>query len=297
LPMLRQARIEGTVHPKLNTAITATGRLSSSQPNGQNMPPEVRELIIAEHGGELEEVDFSQLEMVGAATCSGCKALIYDLGHGVDVHSNTATKVFGAGQAEEKRKLAKNVNFGVLYGGKAFGLSKQTGVDRATIQELIDAFYDSYPGVAKWQRAVYEQVVDNMETHDVKNGEQRYCSTWVLPVSGRKFKFIESEAPSWLRRKTKRSFSFSPNHTANYPIQGFAGGDIVMYGLWYLWQDLRQTYTKIYFRLTVHDSILIERPHGWVLDGHYNDMNRAIEKRFNLPINLHVDVESGLNWR
>ena len=297
LPMLRQAKIEGTVHPKLNTAITATGRLSSSQPNGQNMPPEVRELIVTGHGGELEEVDFSQLEMVGAATCSGCKELIYDLGHGVDVHKNTATKVFGAAQAETKRKLAKNVNFGVLYGGKATGLSKQTGVDRTTVQELIDAFYDAYPGVAKWQRSLFENVVDNMEAHDVKNGEQRYHSDYTLPVSGRKFRFIESEAPAWVRRRTGRSYSFSPNHTANYPIQGFAGGDIVMYGLWYVWQDIRSTYNRIYFRLTVHDSILLEKPSGWVLDAHYNNMNRAIESRFKLPIKLHVDVESGPNWR
>ena len=298
LPMLEQARIQGTVHPKLNTAITATGRLSSSQPNGQNMPPEIRELIIADDYRVLEEVDFSQLEMVGAATLSGDKALIYDLGHGVDVHKNTGTKVFGAAQAEAKRTLAKNVNFGVLYGGKAYGLSKQTGVDRATIQELIDAFYTSYPGVAKWQRGLFEQVVDNMEAHDVKDGEQRYHSDYILPQSGRKFRFIETEAPSWLRKKTGRKYSFSPNHTANYPIQGFAGGDIVMYGLWYLWAAIRRTkaLSEIRFRLTVHDSILLDRPKNYDLSRLYDSMNDAIKTRFNLPVDLHVDVESGLNW-
>ena len=295
LPMLSQARIEGTVHPKLNTAITATGRLSSSQPNGQNMPPEVRELILAETGHELTEVDFSQLEMVGAATCSGDKQLIYDLGHGVDVHYNTASKVFGTDQAEAKRKLAKNVNFGVLYGGKAYGLSKQTGVDRATIQELIDAFYSTYPGVAKWQRALFEEVVDNMETHDVKNGEQRYHSDYTLPVSGRKFRFIETEAPAWVRRKTGRSYSFSPNHTANYPIQGFAGGDIVMYGLYQLWIAARQEGIK--FLLTVHDSILIEHKKGVRVDSAVFKMCNDIERKFKLPVALHCDIETGPNWR
>ena len=300
LPMIRQARVEGTVHPKLNTAITATGRLSSSNPNGQNMPPEVRELIIPSTCvRELEEVDFSQLEMVGAATLSKDTQLIYDLRHGVDIHANTATKVFGAEQAEEKRKLAKNVNFGVLYGGKAYGLSKQTGVDKATIQDLIDAFYSTYPGVSKWQRSLFENVVDSMEAHDVKDGEQRYHSDYVLPVSQRKFRFIETEAPNWIRRKTHRKFSFSPNHTANYPIQGFAGGDIVMYGLWYLWKSIRNILPMrtAQFRLTVHDSILLERPQDWDFNHYYDSMCDAIGKRFNLPVKLHVDVEAGLTWR
>ena len=295
LPMLQQANIDGTVHPKLNTTVTRTGRLSSSEPNGQNMPEEVRKLIeVQNEYHQLEEVDFSQLEMVGAACLSGDKALIYDLNHGVDVHENTATKVFGAAQAKAKRKLAKNVNFGVLYGGKAPGLSKQTGVEQDTIKKLIDAFYTSYPGVARWQRKVFEDVVDNMEAHDVKDGEQRYHSDYTLPVSARKFRFIETESPLWVRRKTGRGYSFSPNHTANYPIQGFTGGDIVMYGLWYLWTVLRN---RVKFRMTVHDSILLERELDVDLHEEYDDMISAIEKRFNLPVHLHVDVESGYNWR
>lgn len=299
LPMIRQAKIGGTVHPKLNTAITSTGRLSSSQPNGQNMPPEVRALIVAPTGRELEEIDFSQLEMVGAATLSNDKALIRDLRNGVDIHENTATSVFGKSQAKAKRKLAKNVNFGVLYGGKATGLSKQTGVDRNTIQDLIDAFYSHYPGVAEWQRELFEIVVDNMEAYDVKDGEQRYNSDYILPVSGRKFRFIETTAPTWVKAKTHRAFSFSPNHTANYPIQGFAGGDIVMYGLWSLWKEMRENFTmgEIQFRMTVHDSILLERPKEWELDKMYDGMIEAIGVRYNLPVTLHVDVESGPNWR
>jgi DNA polymerase I-like protein with 3'-5' exonuclease and polymerase domains len=283
LPMIRQALCEGTVHPNLNTAVTVSGRLSSTSPNGQNMPPIVRELIEAD---EIEEVDFSQLEVVGAATLSGDKQLIYDLQHGVDIHKNTATTVFGPSLAEEKRKLAKNVNFGVLYGGKAYGLSKQTGVDKETIQELIDAFYTSYPGVATWQRSLFENIVDNMEAC--------YASMYTLPTSGRRFQFVETEAPDWVKKKTHRSFSFSPNHTANYPIQGFAGGDIVMYGLWWLWTQVR---TEADFLLTVHDSILIKKDRGTDLSPYYLSMNQEIEKKFNLPVNLHVDVETGQQWR
>ena len=298
LPMMRQALIGGTVHPKLNTAITSTGRLSSSNPNGQNMPPEIRELIEAQAGNRIDELDFSQLEMVGAATLSGDPKMIHDLNHGVDIHYNTAASVFGADNAEEKRKLAKNVNFGVLYGGKAGGLSKQTGVDKDTITQLIEAFYDSYPAVAKWQRKLFEDVVDNMEAHDILCGEQRYRSDYILPRSGRKFRFIETEAPAWLRARTHRKFSFSPNHTANYPIQGFAGGDIVMYGLTHLWREVRRDWNwdAVRFRVTVHDSIMLERDARIDLTDYYNTAIGAIEKHFNLPVHLQFEVETGYHW-
>jgi DNA polymerase I-like protein with 3'-5' exonuclease and polymerase domains len=298
LPMLNQSRTHGTVHPKLNTAVTSTGRLSSSAPNGQNMPEVVRRLIIADHYNELEEIDFKQLEMVGAACASRDKQMIHDLTHDVDIHYNTAAKVFGVDQADDKRKLAKNVNFGVLYGGKAFGLSKQTGVDKGTVQKLIDAFYTRYPRVAAWQREVFTEVVDNMEAHDVKGGHQRYRSDWVLPISGRKFRFLETEAPPWLVKKTGRKYSFSPNHTANYPIQGFAGGDIVMRGLHHLWCTVRDQYIMdvVQFRMTVHDSILLERPKGVDLMPEYQEMCAYIESHFNLPVKPEVDVEAGSTW-
>jgi DNA polymerase I-like protein with 3'-5' exonuclease and polymerase domains len=299
LPMLRQARINGTVHPKLNTSITSTGRLSSSQPNGQNMPPEVRKLITATSADKvLEEIDYSQLETVCAAALSWDTNLIDDLKHGVDIHYNTAAQVFGQDNAKEKRKLAKNVNFGILYGGKARGLSLTTGVDETTIKKLIDAFFDSYPGVRTWQKEFFEDVVDNMVPHDVRTGVQRYRSDYVLPISGRKFRFIETQAPDWIQRKTGRPFSFSPNHTANYPIQGFAGGDLVMEGLVWLWRQVRSCYDwdDVKFRLTVHDSMLLERYNYINLASEYEDMCWHIQRTFKLPVEIKVDVDSGFNW-
>lgn len=296
-PFVETSKIQGCVYPKLNTAITGTGRLSSSQPNGQNMPPTARQLVTAGDGMEMEELDFSQLEMVGAATVSGCQALIYDLNAGKDVHYETASRVFGAAQAKAKHKLAKNVNFGVLYGGKAPGLSKQTGVDKDTIQELIDSFFKLYPGVKAFQKGMYEEVVDAMRPYDVKDGEQRYYSDWLLPASGRKFRFVENEAPVWLRNKTGRKWSFSPNHTANYPIQGFAGGDIVMAALLHMWASMRRDYLGVKFRMTVHDSILIEKPAGLDLDKYYKAACTYVEGKFNLPLPLEYDVESGKTWQ
>jgi DNA polymerase-1 len=260
------------------------------------MPEDARKLCVALPEHEMEELDFSQLEMVGAAAGSKCPDLIYDLTHGVDIHKNTATTVFGADQAEAKRKLAKNVNFGVLYGGKAPGLSKQTGVDRDTIQKLIDAFYSRYPAIARWQKQVYEDVLDGMEPLDVRDGEQRYKSDWILPNSGRKFRFVETEAPMWLRKKINRKWSFSPNHTANYPIQGFAGGDIVMHALWWLWASIRQSKLDVKFRMTVHDSIIIEKLAGLDLRSHYDDACHQTVVKYGLPVPLGYDVETGITW-
>jgi DNA polymerase I-like protein with 3'-5' exonuclease and polymerase domains len=300
LPMLAQARVGGTVHPKLNTAVTATGRLSSSQPNGQNMPPVVREMLHAESNDRvLEEVDYSQLETVCAAALSECDDLINALNDGRDIHLTTATSVFGVLKAKQMRKIAKAVNFGILYGGKAKGLSLSTGVDEGTIKKLIDAFFTEFPGVKTWQKQFFEDIVDGMEALDIKDGEQRYKSDYVLPRSRRKFRFIETQAPAWIRKKTGRRFSFSPNQTANYPIQGFAGGDVAMHGLVWLWRNIREDYAmdEVMFRLTVHDSMLLERPSEVDLTARYASMCKAVEREFSLPVEVNVDVESDFYWR
>ena len=286
MPMIRQANIQGTVHPKLNTAITATGRLSSSAPNGQNMPPIVRELIEAHHKEwRMEELDFSQLEIVCAAALSGCPDLAYDLNHGVDVHERTAQG--------GSRKVAKAVNFGVLYGGKAHGLSKLTGVEKPKIVRLIKAFYNAYPRVKQWQEEFFREVVTNMVPYRIEEGCQRYKSTITLPNSKRRFTFKETKAPSWVRKRTGSKWAFSPNHTANYPIQGFAGGDVVMRALYYLWCDLRNI---AWFRLTVHDSILIEKAYDDDFTDVYDQVCEVVKLYYNLPVPLNYDVETDTHW-
>jgi len=297
----------GTIHPKLNTTITATGRLSSSQPNGQNMPPVVRALAMAQDkvnsdgtdlSNRIYEIDFKQLEMVAVACISGCKRMLAALARGDDLHYLSGKKVFGwtceADMTEADRKVVKAVNFGVLYGGKAKGLAYLTGVDQDIIQKLIDGFYREFPGVAKWQRRIFEEVCDNMMPLDVKEGVQRYCSNWTLPISGRQFMFTESEAPAWLRKKTRRKWSFSPTQTSNYPIQGFAGGDIVMFALTWLWRNTE----GVRYILTVHDSIIIESCKDSVyINSMVEVMCKQTSANFNLPLQLHCDVESGTHWK
>ena len=305
-PFLEHMKVSGgTVHPKLNTTITATGRLSSSQPNGQNMPGIVRKLVAIKGNllsnnlsKKIYEIDFTQLEMVAVACISGCADMIHALRRGDDLHYLSGRKVYGwkdeSDMTGPARKIVKQVNFGVLYGGKASGLSHQTGVRRDIIQNLIDGFYTAFPGVAIWQKDIFTEVVDQMVALDVKDGVQRYGSLWTLPISGRKFMFQEAEAPGWLRKKTGRPWSFSPTHTSNYPIQGFAGGDIVMYALSWLWRN----HNTMRYLLTVHDSIIIETAHTQhFVEQAVEDMCKATAKHFNLPLDLHCVVEGGTHWK
>ena len=298
-PMSESMAIQGTIHPKMNTAQTATGRLSSSQPNGQNMPPVVRELIIPKNPlNHIYEIDFKQLEMVAVACISGCPAMIAALQRGDDLHYLSGKTVMGWSQpsdmTEADRKIVKAVNFGVLYGGKAPGLSYQTGVKRDIVQKLINGFFKQFPGIAMWQSKVFTDVVDNMYPYDIKEGEQRYASMWTLPLTGRRFTFTETLSPGWLRKKTHRKWSFTPTQTSNYPIQGAAGGDFVMYALYWLWLE-KSNYR---FLLTVHDSLIIETNESLssVQDA-VTDMCAATTQHFALPVSLHCDVSVGKHWK
>ena len=304
-PFLATGKVQGCIYPKLNTTVTNTGRLSSSNPNGQNCPPLARELVVpAQPNSEIVEIDFSQLEMIGAAALSGDYRMIEDIKGGMDLHYETGRSVMGwqspSDMKKEDRKLVKNVNFGVLYGGKATGLSKQTGVDKAIVEKLINSFYNRYPRVAAWQKETLDYVRDNKEAYDVKDGEQRYSTLYELPNSGRRFRFVEAKAPTWLRQKSGRGYSFSPQHTANYPIQGFAGGDIVMYALYWLWVVMRSYpyyQDNVKFRMTVHDSIMLETKEDVKIETIVNQMCADTATHFNLPVALHADVERGKYWQ
>lgn len=300
-PFLHISSVQGTIYPKLNTTVTASGRLSSSSPNGQNVPPEARALIKAKDGNELVEIDFSQLEVVASACVTGCKALQGALSNGEDIHYNSGQGIMGwrspSDMTKEDRTLVKNVNFGAIYGGKAGGLAKQTGVDRGKIQKLIDAFYTKYPQVARWQRNLFEEIVSNMEPYKIQGGEQTYYSKYTEPFSGRKFVFKEVASPDWLRKKTGRGWSFSPNQIYNYPIQGFAGGDIVMYALTEFWRIIKKRDDGVKFRMTVHDSILVEAGYGYALSTAMRLACTNTEKHFNLPVKLSFEEKRGTTWQ
>lgn len=301
LPFLAATTSVTTVHPKYHMCSTNTGRLSSANPNGQNMPPDARECFIAEHG-YFHEIDFKQLEIVALAMVSQDPQLIQDLKNGEDVHYNSGRSVMGwkrpSDMTDATRRTVKSVNFGLIFGGTANGLAFSTGIARSTVSALIKSFYKRYPRVEEWQEDFYREVVGNMRPAGIEDGEQTYCSKVLLHLSKRWFYFQEHKSPPWLRRKMGRAFSFKPTETKNYPVQGFAGGDIVMMALVELYKRLRQCIDNTKFRCTVHDSIGIDTDlTAGQLAGHMTAVCQQIRTRYNIPFNLEFDIKSGPYWK
>ncbi len=291
---------QGRIYPKLNMAATGTGRLSSSNPNGQNMPPEARNLCEASNG-TMFEIDFKQLEVVGLAVLSKDPTLINDLMLGKDIHFESGKTVMGwtnpSDMTDKDRKIVKGVNFGLIYGGGAKGISLSTGTDVKIVKALIKSFYGRYPGVADWQEDFYTSVTSKLAVAGMEKGEQIYHSLVEDPTSGRRFYFKEAPAPQWVRAKTGRRFSFKPTETKNYPVQGFAGGDIVMVALTLLWERLyHRESTEI--RMTVHDSILVdtgmtETELRTIMD----DVCAETMHIIGITVPLTFDITSGIYWQ
>jgi DNA polymerase I-like protein with 3'-5' exonuclease and polymerase domains len=301
-PFLELTKKVPTIHPKMNMNATVTGRLSSSQPNGQNMPDIARKCFISEHG-QLYEIDFKQLEMYSVAAISDDHQLIDDLHNGVDIHYKTGCDVMGwqtpSDMTEEGRRAVKAVNFGLLYGGGANSLARTAGLPVKIVKDLIKAFYARYKRVAEWQKEFFTEVTQNLTPAGIEEGEQIYESLVRLPISERLFYFKERKSPKWLRQKTGRKYSFKPTETKNYPVQGFAGGDIVMDALVLLYEIMqKQEYKSTKLRMSVHDSILVDtKLNVLALSGHMDTVCRAIETRYQLPFKLEFDIKSGKHWK
>jgi DNA polymerase I-like protein with 3'-5' exonuclease and polymerase domains len=299
--MLEQAaETGGTIHPNINLCVTSTGRTSSSKPNGQNMPPEVRGCIQS-HYGNLIEIDFKQLEVYAAAILSGDPQLLDDLIHGRDVHYEIGKTVMGwktpADQTEETRRAVKAVTFGILYGAGAAGISDSSGLPIAQAKALIKEFYKRYPMIRQWHIDMTEEVHDNRQVHGFKDGEQVYISSYGIPYDNRYWAYTEKAAPDWVRRKTGRKFDFKVTEIKNYPVQGFAGGDIVMVAIALLNHVIRHMPCTV-LRLTVHDSILVDTDQDpSVIDNKMSQVIKLLTGWFNLPVDLKYEMKSsGTHW-
>lgn len=298
-PFLHKAAVQGTLHPKMHMVSTATGRGSSSDPNGQNMPPEARQCFHATNG-QFHDIDFKQLEVCALAVLSQDTQLIQDIKDGVDLHYETGRRVMGwktpKDMTKKTRTIVKAVNFGLIYGGGANTLSKQSGAPVKMVKDLIKGFYARYPRVAEWQEEFYTEVVSNLYPDGVEDGEQVYASDVTLATSGRKFHFRERKSPLWLIHKTGRKFSFKPTETKNYPVQGFAGGDIVMDVLVELYKRLEKHKTTC-IRMSVHDSILIDTSLGVkAITSAMEGACSTVKKKYALPFDLKFDLESSQHW-
>lgn len=310
--VLKNVYPDGRVHPNYNHALTATSRLSCSNPNLQNQDPETKRFFRPLRGSLFVEFDFKQLEVCALAHLSGDRQLIEDIRCGVDLHYETGKTVFGwrspSEMDDDTRRAVKGVNFGLIYGGTAAGLSDTTGQPKHIVQALIDAFYSRYPYVKIWQNRNISAVHDDRQYNGgvyTELGYPKGHSVLVPAPTGRKYVFHEYDAPEWLRSKGTLT-SFSPTEIKNYPVQGFATGDIVPITLAVLmqrWAEHREIHAMPCN--TVHDSFmfecvredidsLIEMVNNEVIPG----VMFVLEDTFGikLAVPLKVDVKVGPNW-
>ncbi len=272
----------GRVHTSYNQAVTTTGRLSSSDPNLQNIPirseegKEIRKAFTAEDGNLLIAADYSQIELRLMAHFSGDNVLGDAFAHGEDIHAATAAAVNQVALQDVTRSMrrrAKIINFGILYGMSAFGLSKQLSVNRGEAQAFIDAYFAQYPAVRRFME----------ETLDLARA-QGYVET----LLGHRVYVPEINAKNGLHRK-------SAERTAiNAPLQGSAA-DIIKVAMIHLHARLAKEMSEARMILQVHDELVVECPEAMASDVSAI-MREEMESVTQLHVPLIVDIGQGKNW-
>lgn len=257
---------DGKVHPNINHALTKTGRLSCSKPNLQNQTSAggIKNCFISRHGdeGSIVEVDFSQLEVVGLAVLSGDKRLKQDITDGVDIHTELYRAVYGKSPTKAERKAFKPLTFGLIYGAGVNTLAKNAGVDKAVAKKFVLEFYARYPQVLMYHENIIDIAKENRHVtpeHDPVSKLPIGVYIHQLPT-GRMFAFREYNSDY-----KPGTMSFSPTELKNWPIQGFATGDVVPAVMGKLVQQIYKYTCRTAFTITVHDS--------FVFDVHQSELN------------------------
>jgi DNA polymerase-1 len=278
-----QADSNSRVHTTFQAAATATGRLSSVNPNLQNIPirtelgREIRAAFIAAPGMKLLSADYSQIELRLLAHLSGDPLLVRAYANGDDIHTLTASEVFGvpaASMDKETRNRAKAVNFGIVYGISAFGLAAQLGIPQAEARAYIDRYFARYEGV----KAFIEKTLEATR----KTGSVRTMFGRVRPIPD-----IESRNPN--------QRGFAERTAVNTPLQGTAA-DLIKLAMIALEKKLGEHRLKTRMVLQVHDELLFEVPDGEAADVE-ELVHAEMEGVVKLDIPLVVDLGFGPNWR
>ena len=295
--------IDEFIHGKLNHTATVTGRLSSTNPNLQNISNNpIKQIFNSRfNDGVIVEVDFNQLEVVALAHVTRDIQLIRDISGGVDIHSALYEGLFGRKPTKEERKPFKARTFQLIYGAGAKAIAKQAGCSLDEAKKFVDVFYTRYPQVAKWHTEFAEQV-ERESTYELnEDGLREKVKTFVLHTeTGRKFLFKEYfNEGSW----STRTYNFSPTELKNYPIQGLATGDIVPMMLGIIFRALEGR-DDVKMVNTIHDSLMFDvagsAATGFIkeITNILKDTHKYFEERFKVPLalKLNAGVSVGKNW-
>ena len=271
----------GRVHTSYHQAVTATGRLSSSDPNLQNIPirneegRRIRQAFIAREGFTVVAADYSQIELRIMAHLSQDQGLINAFTQGKDIHRSTAAEIFGVALDEvtsEQRRNAKAINFGLIYGMSAFGLSRQLSIGRADAQSYMDLYFKRYPGVQTFM-------------HDIR--EKAKAQGYVETLFGRRLYLPDINSSNGMRRKAAERVAI------NAPMQGTAA-DIIKRAMIQLDQTL-QNDPDIAMIMQVHDELVFEVRSEKV--AFYSELIKTqMESAADLVVPLIVEVGQGMNW-
>ena len=272
----------GRLHTSFNQTVTATGRLSSSDPNLQNIPVRgewgrrIREGFIADDGCVLVSADYSQVELRILAHISGDAGLADAFKKDIDIHTKTAAELFGTPAEEvtgEMRRVAKIVNFGVIYGMSPYGLSEALGISPKEAGMYIDQYFGNHGGVRDYIKTVIETAK-----------AQGYVTT----LLGRKRQIPEINSPNAnIRQQSERL-------AINTPIQGTAA-DLIKLAMINLWGKIRERKLGSRIVLQIHDELLVETPEGELAE--VSEIIRyEMENALALSVPLKVDIGHGKNW-
>ncbi|MEJ7710483.1 MAG: DNA polymerase [Pyrinomonadaceae bacterium] len=277
-----QLGADARIHCQLNQTVTATGRLSSSDPNLQNIPirselgRRIRRAFIPEEGSVFVAADYSQLELRLLAHITRDPVMLDAFQKGDDIHSRTAQLVFKAKTPEElkeKRRFAKIVNFAIAYAVEPFGLSQRVGISRKEARKVIDDFYDTYKGVRRYME---ETPIKARETGSIRS---IYGRIRPLPAI--------NDRNAQVRSRAERE-------AINMPIQGTAS-DIVKLAMLRVDEALRREGLVARMVMQVHDELLVEAPHHEA-ERVAQILKREMSQAVQLDVPLEVEVGIGANW-
>ena len=272
----------GRVHTSYHQAVAATGRLSSSDPNLQNIPirteegRKIRRAFIASPGNVLLAADYSQIELRIMAHLSADAALLAAFAAGSDIHRATAAEVFGVSMADvnpEQRRAAKAINFGLIYGMSPFGLARQLGIDRGSARRYVDKYFERYPGVKEY-----------MDATRIRARETGYVET----VFKRRLYLPDIAARNAARRQ------YAERTAINAPMQGTAA-DIIKRAMIEIDKKLLRSGKNIRMIMQVHDELVFEVAEAEVVE-YAREIRNLMSGAAGLSVPLIVDIGTGANW-